>query len=57
MSQVVLTNHRSPRIIVVGQGEAWIGRRGSPRSVELPIRITHIDNAEEADAGGNTRAA
>jgi len=27
------------------------------RAVELPIPITHIDNAEEADAGGNTRAA
>jgi len=32
----VLTNHRSPRIIVVGQGAAWLAAEEA-RAVELPI--------------------
>ena len=52
-------NLPSRHIVVVGQGAAglaaaWAAAEEKHR-VEQPIRITLIDKAVEADAGGNTR--
>src|SRR5689334_18457756 len=52
-------NSASRHILVIGQGAAGLAAAVSAaetvRIHKLPIRITLIDKASEADAGGNTR--
>jgi tricarballylate dehydrogenase len=52
-------SNRSPHIVVIGQGAAGLAAALSAaeagRAGQQPLRITLIDKAAEADAGGNTR--
>ena len=52
-------NLPSRHIVVIGQGAAGLAAAltaaEEKHRVEQPIRITLIDKAAEADAGGNTR--